>query len=53
MRVTTDAVQIYGGYGYMRDYPVEKLMRDAKLLQIYEGTSQIQRMVIAKEIMMR
>jgi acyl-CoA dehydrogenase len=53
MRVTTDAVQIFGGYGYMRDYPVEKLMRDAKLLQIYEGTSQIQRMVIAKEIMMR
>jgi len=53
MRVTTDAVQIYGGYGYMRDYPVEKLMRDAKLLQIYEGTSQIQRMVIAKEVMMR
>jgi len=53
MRITTDAVQIYGGYGYMRDYPVEKLMRDAKLLQIYEGTSQIQRMVIAKEIMMR
>ena len=53
MRVTTDAVQIYGGYGYIRDYPVEKLMRDAKLLQIYEGTSQIQRMVIAKEVMMR
>ena len=53
MRVATDAVQIYGGYGYMKDYPVEKLMRDAKLLQIYEGTSQIQRMVIAKEIMMR
>ncbi len=53
MRVTTDAVQIYGGYGYMKDFPVEKLMRDAKLLQIYEGTSQIQRMVIAKEIMMR
>ncbi|NNG47995.1 MAG: acyl-CoA dehydrogenase [Deltaproteobacteria bacterium] len=53
MRITTDAVQIFGGYGYMRDYPVEKLMRDAKLLQIYEGTSQIQRMVIAKEIMMR
>jgi acyl-CoA dehydrogenase len=53
MRVTTDAVQIYGGYGYMKDYPVEKLMRDAKLLQIYEGTSQIQRLVIAKEIMMR
>jgi len=53
MRVTTDAVQIFGGYGYMKDYPVEKLMRDAKLLQIYEGTSQIQRMVIAKEVMMR
>jgi len=53
MRVTTDAVQIFGGYGYMRDYPVEKLMRDAKLLQIYEGTSQIQRMVIAKEILLR
>ncbi len=53
MRVTTDAVQVFGGYGYMRDYPVEKLMRDAKLLQIYEGTSQIQRMVIAKEVMMR
>ena len=53
MRVTTDAVQIFGGYGYMRDYPVEKLMRDAKLLQIYEGTSQIQRLVIAREIMMR
>jgi acyl-CoA dehydrogenase len=53
MRVTTDAVQIFGGYGYMKEYPVEKLMRDAKLLQIYEGTSQIQRLVIAKEIMMR
>jgi len=53
MRVTTAAVQIFGGYGYMKDYPVEKLMRDAKLLQIYEGTSQIQRLVIAKEIMMR
>jgi acyl-CoA dehydrogenase len=53
MRVTTDAVQIFGGYGYMREYPVEKLMRDAKLLQIYEGTSQIQRMVIAKETLLR
>jgi acyl-CoA dehydrogenase len=51
MRVTTDAVQIFGGYGYMRDYPVEKLMRDAKLLQIYEGTSQIQRMVIARHVL--
>ena len=50
MKVTTDAVQIFGGYGYMKEYPVEKLMRDAKLYQIYEGTSQIQRLVIAKEI---
>jgi acyl-CoA dehydrogenase len=50
MEVTTDAVQIFGGYGYMKDYPVEKLMRDAKLLQIYEGTNQIQRMVIARQI---
>jgi acyl-CoA dehydrogenase len=50
MKVTTDAVQVYGGYGYMKEYPVEKLMRDAKLFQIYEGTSQIQRLVIAKEI---
>jgi acyl-CoA dehydrogenase len=51
MEVTTDAVQIFGGYGYTKDYPVEKLMRDAKLMQIYEGTSQIQRLVIAKEIL--
>jgi acyl-CoA dehydrogenase len=51
MRVTTDAVQIFGGYGYTREYPVEKLMRDAKLLQIYEGTSQIQRMVIARNLL--
>jgi acyl-CoA dehydrogenase len=50
MKVTTDAVQIFGGYGYTKEYPVEKLMRDAKLFQIYEGTSQIQRLVIAKEI---
>jgi acyl-CoA dehydrogenase len=50
MSVTTDAVQIFGGYGYSRDYPVEKLMRDAKLLQIYEGTSQIQRLVIYREL---
>jgi len=49
MRVTTEAVQIFGGYGYMREYPVEKLMRDAKLLQIYEGTNEIQRLVIANE----
>ena len=51
MKITTDAVQIFGGYGYTKDYPVEKLMRDAKLMQIYEGTSQIQRLVIAKEIL--
>jgi len=50
MRVTTDAVQIFGGYGYMRDYPVEKMMRDAKILQIYEGTNQIQRNVIGLEL---
>lgn len=48
MKVTTDAVQVLGGYGYMKDYPVEKLMRDAKIFQIFEGTNQIQRMVIAK-----
>ncbi|MBC7462229.1 MAG: acyl-CoA dehydrogenase family protein [Thermoleophilia bacterium] len=52
MAAATDAVQIYGGYGYTKEYPVEKLMRDAKLFQIYEGTSQIQRLVIAKELMM-
>jgi acyl-CoA dehydrogenase len=52
MKVTTDAVQVFGGYGYVREYPVEKLMRDAKLFQIYEGTSQIQRLVIAREIFM-
>ena len=50
MKVTTDAVQILGGYGYMRDYPVEKMMRDAKITQIYEGTNQIQRLVIASEL---
>jgi alkylation response protein AidB-like acyl-CoA dehydrogenase len=47
MRVTTDAVQVLGGYGYMKEYPVEKMMRDAKITQIYEGTNQIQREVIA------
>jgi acyl-CoA dehydrogenase len=51
MAVATDAVQIFGGYGYTREYPVEKLMRDAKLLQIYEGTSQIQRVVIARNLL--
>ena len=50
MRVTTDVVQIFGGYGYMRDYPVEKMMRDAKILQIYEGTNQIQRNVIGQHL---
>lgn len=51
MKVTTDAVQIFGGYGYMRDYPIEKFMRDAKITQIYEGTNQIQRSVIGRAIM--
>ena len=51
MRASTDAVQIFGGYGYTKEYPVEKLMRDAKLLQIYEGTSQIQRVVIARNVL--
>jgi len=51
MKITTDAVQILGGYGYMKEYPVEKLMRDAKLLQIYEGTSQIQHVVIARDLL--
>jgi butyryl-CoA dehydrogenase len=50
MRVTTDAVQVLGGYGYMKEYPVEKMMRDAKILQIYEGTNQIQRNVIGQEL---
>jgi acyl-CoA dehydrogenase len=48
--VAVDAVQVFGGNGYIKEYPVEKLMRDAKILQIYEGTSQIQRMVIAKNL---
>jgi alkylation response protein AidB-like acyl-CoA dehydrogenase len=51
MRVTTDAVQIFGGYGYMDEYPVERHMRDAKITQIYEGTQQIQRLVIARQVM--
>jgi acyl-CoA dehydrogenase len=50
MKVATDAVQVFGGYGYMAEYPVEKLLRDAKLFQIYEGTSQIQRLVIARQV---
>ncbi len=53
MRVATDAVQVFGGYGYSSEYPVEKLMRDAKVFQIYEGTSQIQRLIIGREIFVR
>ncbi|HYQ79647.1 MAG TPA: acyl-CoA dehydrogenase family protein, partial [Solirubrobacterales bacterium] len=52
MEVTTDAVQVYGGYGFIKEYPVEKLMRDSKIMQLYEGTSQIQRLVIAKEVLL-
>ena len=51
MRVTTDAVQVFGGYGYTRDFPVERFMRDAKITQIYEGTNQIQRLVIARDLL--
>lgn len=50
MKITTDAVQVFGGYGYMSEYPVEKLMRDAKIYQIYEGTSQIQRNIVVREL---
>ena len=53
MKVTIDAVQILGGYGYMKDYPVEKMMRDAKITQIYEGTNQIQRNIIALDLIKR
>ncbi len=52
MEVAVDAVQVYGGYGFIKEYPVEKLMRDAKIMQLYEGTSQIQRLVIAREVLM-
>jgi alkylation response protein AidB-like acyl-CoA dehydrogenase len=51
MRVTTDAVQLLGGYGYSRDFPVERMMRDAKIGQIYEGTNQIQRIVVARGLL--
>jgi alkylation response protein AidB-like acyl-CoA dehydrogenase len=51
MQVTTDAVQLLGGYGYTSDFPVERMMRDAKITQIYEGTNQIQRMVIARQLL--
>ena len=53
MEVTTDAVQVLGGYGYMQEYPVERMMRDAKITQIYEGTNQIQRVVIARDLLKR
>ncbi|NOZ50168.1 MAG: acyl-CoA dehydrogenase [Chloroflexi bacterium] len=53
MKVTTDAVQVFGGYGYSQEYPVEKLMRDAKIFQLYEGTSQVQRHIIARELTRR
>ena len=51
MKVTTDAIQVLGGYGYMQDYPVERMFRDAKLTQIFEGANQIQRLVIARELL--
>ena len=51
MRVTTDAVQVLGGNGFTRDYPVERLFRDAKVTQIFEGTNQIQRMVIGRDLL--
>jgi alkylation response protein AidB-like acyl-CoA dehydrogenase len=50
MRVTTDAVQVLGGYGYTRDFPAERYMREAKVMQIFEGTNQIQRVVIARDL---
>jgi cyclohexane-1-carbonyl-CoA dehydrogenase len=50
MKITTDMVQILGGYGYIKDYPLERMFRDAKLTQIFEGTNQIQRMIIGKEL---
>ena len=50
MSVTTDAVQVFGGYGYTREYPVERFMRDAKVMQIVEGTNQVQRLVISREL---
>jgi alkylation response protein AidB-like acyl-CoA dehydrogenase len=50
MKAANDCLEIFGGYGYMKDYPMEKLMRDAKLLQIYEGTNDIQRLVVSREV---
>jgi alkylation response protein AidB-like acyl-CoA dehydrogenase len=51
MEITTDAVQLLGGYGYTKDFPVERMMRDAKVTQIYEGTNQIQRIVMARQLL--
>ena len=51
MEATTEAVQILGGYGYIQEYPVERMMRDAKITQLYEGTNQIQRLVVAREML--
>jgi len=51
MKVTTDAVQVLGGYGYIDEFPVERMMRDAKITQLYEGTQQIQRLVIARDLL--
>jgi acyl-CoA dehydrogenase len=51
MAITTDAVQLLGGYGYTRDFPAERMMRDAKITQIYEGTNQVQRVVLARELL--
>jgi alkylation response protein AidB-like acyl-CoA dehydrogenase len=51
MEITTDAVQLLGGYGYVKDYPVERMMRDAKITQIYEGTNQVQRIVMARQLL--
>jgi alkylation response protein AidB-like acyl-CoA dehydrogenase len=50
MRVTVEAVQVLGGYGYVKEYPVERMMRDAKITQIYEGTNEVQRLVIARTL---
>ena len=51
MAVTTDAVQVLGGYGYITEYPVERMMRDAKITQLYEGTQQIQRLIVARDVL--
>jgi len=51
MRVTTDAVQVLGGYGVMKDYPVERMMRDAKMIQIFDGSNQIQRVIVARNLL--